>query len=371
MKIFILKERSLNERRVSLVPDVAKKLINDGFEVFIESSAGDYSNFSDDQYSSVGAKIGDLETFLPDCDIVFSVKMPDIEIIKKMKSEACLIGLLNPYDNHDELKVLSENNVNAFSMELVPRSPRAQSMDVLSSQSNLAGYKAIVDSSSMFNRAMPMMMTAAGTIAPAKIFIMGVGVAGLQAIATAKRMGAVVSATDVRRAAGEQCESLGASFIMVEEEQDSEDSGGYAKEMSEDYQKRQSQLIADHLKSQDIVICTALIPGRPAPILLTAEMVSFMKKGSVIIDMAIERGGNCVLTEADKTINFNGVNIVGDTNLISGLAPDASNLYSRNLYSFLSLFIDLKSDEKLNWEDEIVEAMAIVRDKKISENFNK
>jgi H+-translocating NAD(P) transhydrogenase subunit alpha len=370
MKIFILKERSLNERRVSLVPDVAKKLINDGFEVFIESSAGDYSNFSDDQYSSVGVKIVDLDTSLPNCDIIFSVKMPDIEIIKKMKAEACLIGLLNPYDNHDELKALSENNVNAFSMELVPRSPRAQSMDVLSSQSNLAGYKAIVDSSSMFNRAMPMMMTAAGTIAPAKIFIMGVGVAGLQAIATSKRMGAVVSATDVRRAAGEQCESLGAAFIMVDEEEDSEDSGGYAKEMSEDYQKRQSQLIADHLKSQDIVICTALIPGRPAPTLLTAEMVSSMKKGSVIIDMAIERGGNCELTETNKTININGVNIVGDTNLISGLAPDASNLYSRNLYSFLSLFIDLKSDEKLNWKDEIVEAMSIVRDKKISENFN-
>ncbi len=370
MKIFILKERSLNERRVSLVPDVAKKLINDGFEVFIESSAGDYSNFSDDQYSSVGVKIVDLETSLPNCDIIFSVKMPDIEIIKKMKVEACLIGLLNPYDNHDELKVLSENNVNAFSMELVPRSPRAQSMDVLSSQSNLAGYKAIVDSSSMFNKAMPMMMTAAGTIAPAKIFIMGVGVAGLQAIATAKRMGAVVSATDVRRAAGEQCESLGAAFIMVDEEEDSEDSGGYAKEMSEDYQKRQSQLIADHLKSQDIVICTALIPGRPAPTLLTAEMVSSMKKGSVIIDMAIERGGNCELTETNKTINVDGINIVGDTNLISGLAPDASNLYSRNLYSFLSLFVDLKSDEKLNWKDEIVEAMSIVRDKKISENFN-
>ena len=371
MKICILKETDENEKRVALVPDVAKKLINDGFEIFIESGAGKQSDFSDEDYKKHGVQTGDVDTVIPNADIIFSVKMPDIELIKKMKAEACLIGLLNPYDNHDQLKTLSENNVNAFSMELVPRSPRAQSMDVLSSQSNLAGYKAIVDSSSMFNRAMPMMMTAAGTIAPAKIFIMGVGVAGLQAIATAKRLGAVVSATDVRRAAGEQCESLGASFIMVEEEQDSEDSGGYAKEMSEDYQKRQSQLIADHLKSQDIVICTALIPGRPAPTLLTEEMVSSMKKGSVIIDMAIERGGNCVLTETDKTINVNGVNIVGDTNLISGLAPDASNLYSRNLYSFLSLFVDLKSDEKLNWKDEIVEAMSVVRDKKISENFNK
>ena len=371
MKIFILKERSLNERRVSLVPDVAKKLINDGFEVFIESSAGDYSNFSDDQYSSAGVKIVDLETFLPDCDIIFSVKMPDIEIIKKMKTKACLIGLLNPYDNHDELKALSENNVNAFSMELVPRSPRAQSMDVLSSQSNLAGYKAIIDSSSMFNRAMPMMMTAAGTIAPAKIFIMGVGVAGLQAIATAKRMGAVVSATDVRRAAGEQCESLGASFIMVDEDEDSEDSGGYAKEMSDDYKKRQKELIAEHLKSQDIVICTALIPGRPAPTLLTSEMVSSMKKGSVIVDMAIERGGNCELTKSNENVLVKGVNIVGDLNMISGLAPDASNLYSRNLYSFLSLFVDLESEKKLNWEDEIVLAVSVVKDKKISEGFNK
>jgi NAD(P) transhydrogenase subunit alpha len=371
MKICILKETTQNEKRVALVPDVAKKLINDGFEVFIESGAGKQSDFSDEDYTGVGVTAAEADKIIPNADIIFSVKMPNIDSIKKMKAEACLIGLLNPYDNHEQLKALSENNVNAFSMELVPRSPRAQSMDVLSSQSNLAGYKAIVDSSSMFNRAMPMMMTAAGTIAPAKIFIMGVGVAGLQAIATAKRMGAVVSATDVRRAAGEQCESLGASFIMVEEEQDSEDSGGYAKEMSEDYQKRQSELIADHLKSQDIVICTALIPGRPAPTLLTAEMVSSMKKGSVIIDMAIERGGNCVLTEENKTINAGGVNIVGDTNLISGLAPDASNLYSRNLYSFLSLFVDLKSDEKLNWEDEIVEAMSVVRDKKISENFNK
>ena len=303
MKICILKETDENEKRVALVPDVAKKLINDGFEIFIESGAGKQSDFSDEDYKKHGVQTGDVDTVIPNADIIFSVKMPDIELIKKMKAEACLIGLLNPYDNHDQLKTLSENNVNAFSMELVPRSPRAQSMDVLSSQSNLAGYKAIVDSSSMFNRAMPMMMTAAGTIAPAKIFIMGVGVAGLQAIATAKRLGAVVSATDVRRAAGEQCESLGASFIMVEEEQDSEDSGGYAKEMSEDYQKRQSQLIAEHLKSQDIVICTALIPGRPAPTLLTEEMVSSMKKGSVIIDMAIERGGNCILTEAD-TVSY-------------------------------------------------------------------
>jgi NAD(P) transhydrogenase subunit alpha len=223
----------------------------------------------------------------------------------------------------------------------------------------------------MFNRAMPMMMTAAGTIAPAKIFIMGVGVAGLQAIATAKRMGAVVSATDVRRAAGEQCESLGASFIMVDEDEDSEDSGGYAKEMSEDYQKRQNQLISDHLKSQDIVICTALIPGRPAPTLLTSEMVLSMKKGSVIVDMAVERGGNCELTKPNKNIDIEGVNIVGDMNMISGLAPDASNLYSRNLYSFLSLFIDLDSDNKMNWEDEIVEAVSIVKNKKISENFSK
>ena len=257
MKICILKETAENEKRVALVPDVAKKLINDGFDIFIESGAGKQSDFSDEDYKKVGVEAGDADIIIPDADIIFSVKMPDIESIKKMKANACLIGLLNPYDNLDQLKALSENNINAFSMELVPRSPRAQSMDVLSSQSNLAGYKAIVDSSSMFNRAMPMMMTAAGTIAPAKIFIMGVGVAGLQAIATAKRMGAVVSATDVRRAAGEQCESLGASFIMVEEEQDSEDSGGYAKEMSEDYQKRQSQLIADHLKSQDIVISTA------------------------------------------------------------------------------------------------------------------
>ena len=371
MKICILKETTENEKRVALVPDVAKKLISDGFRISMESKAGELSNFSDDNYTSVGVELGEVDKIISDADIVFSVKMPSVEIIKKMKPEACLIGLLNPYDNQEDLKTLAEKNINAFSMELVPRSPRAQSMDVLSSQSNLAGYKAIVDSSSMFNRAMPMMMTAAGTIAPAKIFIMGVGVAGLQAIATAKRMGAVVSATDVRRAAGEQCESLGASFIMVDEDEDSEDSGGYAKEMSEDYQKRQSQLISDHLKSQDIVICTALIPGRPAPTLLTSEMVLSMKKGSVIVDMAIERGGNCELTEPNKNTNIEGINIVGDMNMISGLAPDASNLYSRNLYSFLSLFIDLEADKKMNWEDEIVEAVSVVRDKKISDSFSK
>ena len=371
MKICILKETAENERRVALVPDVAKKLINDGFEVSIETKAGEFSNFSDNDYISAGAKVEDVEKITAEADIIFSVRMPEINVISKMKANSNLIGLLNPYDNIDHLKVLSEKNVNAFSMELVPRSPRAQSMDVLSSQSNLAGYKAIIDSSSMFNRAMPMMMTAAGTIAPAKIFIMGVGVAGLQAIATAKRMGAVVSATDVRRAAGEQCESLGASFIMVDEDEDSEDSGGYAKEMSEDYKKRQTELIAEHLKSQDIVICTALIPGRPAPILLTSEMVLSMKKGSVIVDMAIERGGNCELTKPNENVLVEGVKIVGDLNMISGLAPDASNLYSRNLYSFLSLFIDLKSEKKLNWEDEIVSAVSVVKDKKISEGFNK
>ncbi|MDC0432396.1 Re/Si-specific NAD(P)(+) transhydrogenase subunit alpha [Hyphomicrobiales bacterium] len=371
MKICILKETTENEKRVALVPDVAKKLINDGFEVSIETKAGELSNFSDEDYISSGATVGSAEKITSEADIIFSVRMPEINVINNMKANSSLIGLLNPYDNIDQLKLLSEKNINAFSMELVPRSPRAQSMDVLSSQSNLAGYKAIVDSSSMFNRAMPMMMTAAGTIAPAKIFIMGVGVAGLQAIATAKRMGAVVSATDVRRAAGEQCESLGASFIMVDEEEDSEDSGGYAKEMSEDYKKRQNELIAEHLKSQDIVICTALIPGRPAPILLTSEMVLSMKKGSVIVDMAVERGGNCELTKRNENILVEGIKIVGDLNIISGLAPDASNLYSRNLYSFLSLFVDLESEKKLNWDDEIVLAVSVVKDKKISEIFNK
>ena len=371
MKICILKEKAENEKRVALVPDVAKNLINDGFTVLMETKAGELSNFSDEDYISVGVEVGDSKKIILDADILLSVKMPESEVIKSMKEHSCLIGLLNPYDNYNQLRLISEGNINAFSMELVPRSPRAQAMDVLSSQSNLAGYKAVVDSSSIFNRAMPMMMTAAGTIAPAKIFIMGVGVAGLQAIATAKRMGAVVSATDVRRAAGEQCESLGASFIMVDEQEDSEDSDGYAKEMSKDYQKRQNELISKHIKSQDIIICTALIPGRPAPLLMTSDMVLSMKKGSVIIDMAIERGGNCVLTEPNKIVEVEGVKIVGDLNIISGLAPDASNLYSRNLYSFLSLFIDLNADKKLNWKDDIVSAVSVVKDKKISEIFTK
>ena len=371
MKIYVLREATNDEKRVALVPDVAKKFVKDGFDVYIEKNAGHLSKFSDEEYSSVGVTIDHSQDLISEADIIFCVRMPNEEIINKIKSKACLIGLLNPYDNLDKLQLLSEKDINAFSMELVPRSPRAQSMDVLSSQSNLAGYKAIINSASIYNRAMPMMMTAAGTIAPAKIFIMGVGVAGLQAIATAKRLGAVVSATDVRRAAGEQCESLGASFIMVDEEEDSEDSGGYAKEMSKDYQERQNKLISDHIKSQDIVICSALIPGKTAPTLLTEEMVKSMKIGSVIVDMAIERGGNCALTEADKNLDIDGVTIIGDMNMIGGLAPDASNLYSRNLHSFLSLFIDLESDQKLNWEDEIVTAINIVKDKSISESFLK
>tara|TARA_B100001778_G_scaffold97919_1_gene79926 strand:- start:1324 stop:2439 length:1116 start_codon:yes stop_codon:yes gene_type:complete len=371
MKIYIVKETAIDEKRVALVPDVAKKYIKDGFEVFLEKDAGHLSKFTDEDYTSVGVNIDNDQSDISDADVIFCVRIPEDNLINKIKSGACLIGLLNPYDNKEKLNLLSKKGINAFSMELIPRSPRAQSMDVLSSQSNLAGYKAVINSASLYNKAMPMMMTAAGTIAPAKIFIMGVGVAGLQAIATAKRLGAVVSATDVRRAAGEQCESLGASFIMVDEDEDSEDSGGYAKEMSKDYQERQNKLISEHIQSQDIVICSALIPGKTAPTLLTEQMVKSMKSGSVIVDMAIERGGNCELTVANENAEIEGVTIIGDMNMIGGLAPDASNLYSRNLHSFLSLFIDLSTDQKLNWEDDIVEAVNIVRDGNISESFVK
>ena len=371
MKIYVVKETANEEKRVALVPDVAKKFVKDGFDVFLEKDAGYLSKFANEDFSSEGVTIDSQQDAISEADVVFCVRMPDEDVINKIKSGACLVGLLNPYDNKDKLELISKKGINAFSMELIPRSPRAQSMDVLSSQSNLAGYKAIINSASLYSKAMPMMMTAAGTIAPAKIFIMGVGVAGLQAIATAKRLGAVVSATDVRRAAGEQCESLGASFIMVDEEEDSEDSGGYAKEMSKDYQERQNKLISEHVKSQDIVVCSALIPGKTAPILLTEEMVKSMKSGSVIVDMAIERGGNCALTEPNKNAEIEGVTIIGDMNMIGGLAPDASNLYSRNLHSFLSLFIDLSTGQKLNWEDEIVQAVNIVKDSKISESFVK
>ena len=253
-------------------------------------------------------------------------------------------------------------------MELIPRISRAQSMDVLSSQANLAGYRAVITATSLYSKSMSMMMTAAGTVAPAKVFVMGVGVAGLQAIATAKRLGAVVSATDVRRAAAEQCESLGASFIMVEDENDAEDESGYAKEMSKEYQDKQRQLVSDHIKQQDIIICSALIPGKKAPILLDEISTKSMKPGSIIIDMAIERGGNCELSKLDEIVEINGIKVVGDVSLINGISPDASNLFSKNLYSFLDILID-NENNTLDFNDEIIKEATVLNNGQVSENL--
>jgi len=370
MIISALKERNHNEKRVAIVPDVVKKLVNDGHQVLIEAGAGEQSFFSDQSYKESGAEILNLDDIVSKTDILLVVDLPSDEILSKVKDNSNIIGLLNPYDNKDSFVNFKSKSISAFSMELIPRITRAQSMDVLSSQANLSGYRAVINATSLYSKSMAMMMTAAGTVAPAKVFVMGVGVAGLQAIATAKRLGAVVSATDVRRAAAEQCESLGASFIMVDDEDDAdaEDSSGYAKEMSEEYKEKQRQLISNHVKQQDIIICSALIPGKQAPTLLDDDAVKSMKPGSIIIDMAIERGGNCTLSKSGEIVDINGVSIVGDISLINGISPDASNLFSKNLHAFLDILID-KESKNIVFDDEIAKDAAITINGELSEKF--
>jgi len=368
MIISALKERKDGEKRVAIVPDVAKKLVNEGHQVFIESGAGDQSFFSDETYKESGAEIMHLDDIVKKTDILLVVDLPSEDILSNMKDNSNIVGLLNPYDNQNSFIGFKNKSISAFSMELIPRITRAQSMDVLSSQANLSGYRAVINATSLYSKSMAMMMTAAGTVAPAKVFVMGVGVAGLQAIATAKRLGAVVSATDVRRAAAEQCESLGASFIMVDDENDAEDDSGYAKEMSEDYKEKQRQLISDHVKQQDIIICSALIPGKQAPILLDDNAVKSMKPGSIIIDMAIERGGNCTLSKSGEIVDVNGISIVGDVSLINGISPDASSLFSKNLYAFLDILVD-KETKDLVFDDEIIKDSAVTIKGQLSEKF--
>jgi NAD(P) transhydrogenase subunit alpha len=366
MKLAIPKETQEGETRVAASPDSVKKLVSLGLDVVVETGAGAHANFSDDAYKDVGATIaasaGDA---LKDADIVFKVRGPSDSELGQMKKGAMVAAILNPYGNRDRVKAYADAGINAFAMEFMPRITRAQSMDVLSSQSNLAGYKAVVDAAATYGRALPMMMTAAGTIAPARVFVFGAGVAGLQAIATAKRMGAIVTATDVRAAVAEQVKSLGADFIMVEADEGDtgETSGGYAKEMSEDYKRRQAALIAEHIKKQDIVITTALIPGRPAPVLVTEEMVQSMKPGSVIVDLAVEQGGNCPLSEAGKVVEKHGVTLVGHTNVAGRLPADASSLYARNLVNFLTPLIDKESGQlAIDWEDEIITGTLLTKD---------
>ena len=374
MKIFIPKEDS-NELRTAISPEIVKKLSGSGHEIFVETNAGSGSNFDDEIFIEAGAKIYTDNAQLNTADFIFRVNAPSEDEIALYRENSILIASLNPYNNSEIIKKLETQKTISFAMELMPRITRAQSMDVLSSQSNLAGYQAVIEASHIFNKAMPMMMTAAGTIAPAKVMVFGAGVAGLQAIATAKRLGAIVSATDVRMAAKEQVESLGGKFVMVEteEDQDAETSGGYAKEMSEEFKVKQAELISKTISSQDIVICTALIPGKKAPTLITEEHVKSMKPGSVIIDLAAENGGNCVSTKLGETAVVDGVSIYGASNITSSISQDASALYSKNLFNFFNLLINQESNQvDIDWEDEIVVNTLITKDGKIiKEEFMK
>jgi NAD(P) transhydrogenase subunit alpha len=333
--------------------------------VQVESGAGARARFSDDDYRGVGAEIiASLDTLLSDADVLLSVERPPRDCVARLRRGALLIGQLAPSGDRRAIDQYAQCGIDAFAMELMPRISRAQSMDVLSSQSNLAGYKAVVDAAALFEKAMPMMMTAAGTVAPARVMVLGAGVAGLQAIATAKRLGAIVSATDVRPAAKEQVESLGGKFVMVESEEtaQAETAGGYAKEMSEDYKRRQAELVAETLKKQDIVICTALIPGRPAPLLVTRAMAESMRPGSIIVDLAVEQGGNCELSRAGEVVNHGGVRIMGHHNVPGRLPVDASALYARNLFNFIAPFVDAGSGNiAIDWEDELVTGTALTR----------
>jgi len=369
MKLAILKERRDGETRVAATVETVKKLKGLGLEVTVETGAGARARVSDADYLAAGATIApDMASALAGADIVLKVRGPEADEIAAMKKGAVLAALLSPYTEKDTAAKLAAQGVTAFAMEFIPRISRAQSMDVLSSQANLAGYKAVLDAAATFGRAMPMMMTAAGTIAPARVFIMGVGVAGLQAIATARRLGAIVSATDVRPATKEQVESLGATFVAVidDEFKQAETAAGYAKPMSAEYQAKQAALVAEHIKKQDIVITTALIPGRKAPVLVTAEMIATMKPGSVIVDLAAEQGGNTPLTKPNEVYETNGVTIMGHTNLPARLAVDTSSLYARNLFNFVALIVDKKTGQlALNWDDEIVKGAGLTRDGEI------
>ncbi|MGA9444594.1 MAG: Re/Si-specific NAD(P)(+) transhydrogenase subunit alpha [Methyloceanibacter sp.] len=355
-----------DEPRIGLSPESVKKLVKAGAKVTVRSGAGLRSHFSDDQYQEAGASIAKSdEDAVAGADVVFTVRRPPVALAKAMKKGASLVGMLDPFSDADGLDALAKTGVSLFAMELMPRITRAQSMDVLSSQSNLAGYKAVVDASAAFERALPMMMTAAGTVPAARVFVMGAGVAGLQAIATARRLGAIVTSTDVRPAAKEQVESLGAKFIAVEDEEfkQAETSGGYAKEMSDEYKKKQAELIADHVKNQDIIITTALIPGRPAPKLISTAMIESMRPGSIIVDLAAERGGNAELTKPGEIAEHRGVRIFGQLNLPGRVPVNASSLYARNLQAFIEPFIDKETKElAIDWDDELAVGTAIARD---------
>ena len=355
-----------DEPRVAVSPDTVKKFAALGARVRIEQGAGLRSRFSDDAYRAQGAEIVSRADALSGADILLAVRRPSAEDIRALKPGAIVAGMIDPFGERAGLEALAGSGGTVFSMELMPRTTRAQSMDVLSSQANLAGYKAVVDGAAMFGQALPLMMTPAGTVPAARAFIMGVGVAGLQAIATARRLGAQVTATDVRPATKEQVQSLGAKFIAVEDDEfkQAQTAAGYAKPMSAEYQAKQAELVANHIKNQDLVITTALIPGRPAPKLITRAMIESMKPGSVIVDLAAERGGNTELTEAGKTVETpNGVKIFGPLNLAGTIAVNASSLYARNLLAFIETMIDKKEKTlAVNWDDELIKGTLVAKD---------
>ncbi len=363
MKVAVTAETDPGEPRVAATPETVKKIAALGAEVAVEPGAGVKSGILDADYTAAGASVA--ADALAGADIVLKVKRPEASELSRLKKGAIVIAIMDPYGHEDALRAIADAGLTAFAMELLPRITRAQVMDVLSSQANLAGYRAVIDAAAEFGRALPMMMTAAGTVPATKLFVMGAGVAGLQAIATARRLGAIVTATDVRPAAKEQVESLGAKFIAVEDEEfkAAETAGGYAKEMSKDYQAKQAALVAEHIRKQDIVITTALIPGRPAPRLVTKEMVASMRPGSVIVDLAVERGGNVEGVGTDGVTDAGGVKIVGYRNVPGRLAATASSLYAKNLYAFLEVLIDKKTKAlAVNWDDPIVKATALTRD---------
>ena len=361
MLLSAIKENDNNETRVSISPESVKLFSRLGFEVIIENGAGESSGYQNSNYEEAGAKIVTRSECLK-ADVCLCVRMPSTDDINNLKSNSLLIGILNPYENKSEFSNLNKNKISSCCMELIPRISRAQSMDVLSSQANLAGYRSVIDAAEQFGKAFPMMMTAAGRVNPAKVMILGVGVAGLQAIATAKRLGAIVFATDVRIASKEQVESLGGKFVMVEDEEskNAETKGGYAKEMSAEYQKKQEALLAETLKTMDIVICTAQIPGRKAPLILKKEMLENMQNGSVIVDLAVESGGNCEFSQVGKVVSKNGLKIVGHANVPGRVANNASSLFSKNISNFLKLMnCEDKKKSMINKSDEIIKATMI------------
>jgi NAD(P) transhydrogenase subunit alpha len=363
MRIAVAREADPTEDRVAATPETVKKMKALGADVAVEPGAGIKSGIPDADFVAAGASLS--QDAVKDADVVLRVRRPNASELAACRKGALVIAIMDPYGNEAALKAMAEAGVTAFAMELMPRITRAQVMDVLSSQANLAGYRAVIDAAAEYGRALPMMMTAAGTIPAAKVFVMGAGVAGLQAIATARRLGAVVTATDVRPAAKEQVESLGAKFIAVEDDEfkQAETAAGYAKEMSKEYQAKQAALVAEHVKKQDIVITTALIPGRPAPRLISKEMVWSMRPGSVIVDLAVERGGNCELAKPGAVIETNGVKIVGHLNVAGRIAASASSLYAKNLYAFLEILVDKQSKAlAVKWDDEIVKATVLTRD---------